>query len=363
MSHGRFCSIFVVLAVVAGVFVSSNVLADEDEKRKMKIAVCRGFEPMVIQDSDSTLRGLDIDLWNAVANEMSVETEFVVGDFQETLDNVVNKKTDGAISGITINAAREEVMDFTHHYLDSGLMIMVNVNEGSGAFGFVTALYESGLGKWLLIFLAFLFIAANVAWFAERGSDAISDHYLKGLPQALWFVIVTAFTVGYGDFSPNRWFGRGVAVVVMFVGISMTCILTGMISSVMTVDKLEADVDGLGDLQGKVVATVEGSTSVGTLQKVGARVLPVKEIGDAFDLLERGQVKAVVYDAPALLYYANTEGFGKVIVAGEVFDPQYYGIALQEGSPYREEVNRALLKFKNNGVLDNIRRNWLGNSN
>jgi len=72
-------------------------------------------------------------------------------------------------------------------------------------------------------------------------------------------------------------------------------------------------------------------------------------------------VEAVVYDAPNLLYYANGEGKGKVTVVGKIFEPQNYGLALPEGSPLREKINRAILKLTESDELERIKRKWFGN--
>jgi polar amino acid transport system substrate-binding protein len=84
----------------------------------------------------------------------------------------------------------------------------------------------------------------------------------------------------------------------------------------------------------------------------------VEVIEEAYDLLERGAVDAVVYDAPVLLYYAGTEGQGQVQVVGEVFEPQDYGIAMPSGSPDRELVNRALLDIMEDGTYSRIYNRW-----
>ena len=80
----------------------------------------------------------------------------------------------------------------------------------------------------------------------------------------------------------------------------------------------------------------------------------------AFDALLDETVDAVVYDAPNLLYYANGEGKGKVSVVGKIFEPQDYGLALPQGSPLREKINRAILNLRESGELERTLEKWLG---
>ena len=74
----------------------------------------------------------------------------------------------------------------------------------------------------------------------------------------------------------------------------------------------------------------------------------------------QGEVEAVVYDAPNLLYFTKGEGQGKVRAVGKIFEPQDYGLALPQGSPLREEVNRAILQLIESGELERIKNKWFG---
>jgi voltage-gated potassium channel len=57
---------------------------------------------------------------------------------------------------------------------------------------------------------------------------------------ALWWAIVTATTVGYGDISPSTLEGRAIAVVLMIVGIGVIGIFTASVASHMFADDREA---------------------------------------------------------------------------------------------------------------------------
>ena len=45
-----------------------------------------------------------------------------------------------------------------------------------------------------------------------------------------------------------------------------------------------------------------------------------------------------------------------------VFKPENYGIALPEGSPLREDINRALLALRESGRYDALRIKYFGTS-
>ena len=72
------------------------------------------------------------------------------------------------------------------------------------------------------------------------------------------------------------------------------------------------------------------------------------------------RVEGVVFDAPMLSYYAQKNGYGELEVIGETFDEEFYGIALPVDSPYREQINRALLDIIEDGTFNELFVKWFG---
>ena len=71
-------------------------------------------------------------------------------------------------------------------------------------------------------------IASAVLMFvAERGGDGS----IQTFPDALWWAVATITTVGYGDVYPKTNGGRGVAVFLMLVGISLFGLLTARVAA------------------------------------------------------------------------------------------------------------------------------------
>lgn len=337
--------------------VPSFASAGENEPRTVTVDVAE-FPPLVMHEGGN-FSGFDIDFWNAIAEELGVSTTFALTDFGDIFSHLEKGTADAALAGITITDGREAKVDFSHSYFDSGLRILVSKESGSSTLGLLTQTYESGFGNWMLVFVIFILISALLIWWTDGDNDAIADPFLPGYFEALWFVIVTSTTVGYGDFAPKGWLPRAVAVMIMVGGITISGIFIGTLSSLMTEERIESNISSVSDLRGKTVATKAGTTSEKSLRSLGTNVVAVTRIEDAYPLLGRGEVDAVVFDAPSILYHAQRHA-DTVMIAGPLFDRQYYGIALPPGSPLREDVNRALLKLKRNGVYDSIYARWFG---
>jgi polar amino acid transport system substrate-binding protein len=107
---------------------------------------------------------------------------------------------------------------------------------------------------------------------------------------------------------------------------------------------------------------VRGTTGAEYLAGQHLASVEVEQIDDAYPLLEAGQVDAIVFDAPVLLYYAATKGNGAVQVVGPTLKDEYYGIALPAGCPLRKPINEALLELMQDATYTEIRDKWFGTS-
>lgn len=161
-------------------------------------------------------------------------------------------------------------------------------------------------------------------------------------------------------YKVQSWLGLVILQLGQLVKLAVLGIIVGELTAFITTRKIRLNIEGPKDLSGKTVATVQGTTSEPVLKNLGAVIVPVVKIEEAFEKLEKNEVEAVVFDAPILEYYALNDGFGKVEVIGELFDKQDYGFVLQEGSPLREKINRAILTIQENGLYDTLYKKWFG---
>ena len=332
------------------------------ESKTVRVAT-KSFAPFAFIKEGQYI-GFSIDLWREIAKELDLEYE-VYGEKTviDLLDAVSSKNTDVAIAGITITAEREQNVDFSHSFFESGLQILVPVNPPSSPVNtFLWLIFSPILLETIAVLILVIIISAHLLWFFERKSnpDMFPKEYLAGVWEACWWSVVTVVTVGYGDKAPTGVAGRIIATIWMFTGVLLISYFTASVSSALTVQQLESSITGPESLDGKTVATVKGSTAAQYLADRPIRKIEFELVEEAFESLEESQVDAVVYDAPVLQNYAVNQGVGKVRVVGSMFEKQNYGIALKPDSPYREPINRALLKLIENGTYERIYEKWFG---
>ena len=352
VNRGAFC-FFVLCVLVCGL---TNAAASDEKMLTVSIEITA---PCVMQDN-GTYTGFDVELWEAIAQELNLSFQYKETDLKGLFTDLVGGHADVAFSCITVTNEREKIVDFSHHYLDSGLRIMVLNKTRFSPTEYVKSVFSPVVVKALTYIGLFIIICGHVFWWVERGRRYISAKYFPGIFEAYWYVLVTMTTVGYGDIVPRKWVGRLIALFLMFIGIGFFGWAIAQLSSAITLQTLHSEISDHRDLRDKLVATVEGTTSVPALEKLGAVVVPAKTIDLAYEKLIKEEVSALVFDSPTILYYARNEGAGIVSVVGPLFDIQYYGFLFRQGSHLRESVNRALLKLRNTGVYDTLYSKWFG---
>ena len=346
--------------LVFGLCVLVFGLANEVKSKEKILTVDVEITAPCVMHDDSTYTGFDIELWEEIAQELDLTFTYNETNLKGIFADLVEGNADVAFSCITVTEEREKIVDFSHHYLDSGLRIMVLNKSKFSLAQSVKSFYSPIVVKSLTYIGLFIIICGNVFWWVERGHKYISAKYIPGIFQAFWYTLVTMTTVGYGDIVPRSWVGRLMACLVMIIGIGIFGWTIAQLSSAITLQTLHSDITDHWDLRDRLVATVEGTTSVTALEKLGAVVIPAKSIDQAYEKLLKNEVNAVVFDSPTILYYARNKGAGKVSVVGPLFDLQYYGFLFPQGSELREPVNRALLKLRTNGIYDKLHSKWFG---
>ena len=331
-------------------------------KNKVKVAIAE-FSPLIINESGS-YTGFEIELWESIANDIGLDFEYENHNFQDLIPLVTEKRADIALAGITVNEKREKIIDFSHPTLESGLLILSNKNKGKiKIFGtlksFLHESYEMMLSPFLWV-LGFLVLFAHLLWWAESGAKTFSSNYFPGIFESAWLVICSMSTDSFGDYVPHTWVGRIVTTGIIVGGVAIFGLLIAQVTAFIAVRKIRGDINNYHDLSGKKVATVKDSTSVAILRRIGASVIPVVKIEEAYLKLKNKEVAAVVFDAPVITYYAENEGAAEFEIVGDLFDKQRYGVVCQTGSPLRENINRTILKLRENGQYDSVYRKWFG---
>lgn len=313
---------------------------------------------------DGAASGFSIELWELIAEDLGLETNVVYHDgFSDMLDAVESGDSDVAIANISITAAREQRMDFTHPIFESGLQIMVPENGSQGS-PLLKALASKDLLIAICLAFAMLFGGGMLMWVFERNAQPYFDRPAKdAMFPSFWWALNLVVNGGFEERVPRSFFGRIFAVLLVLSSLFIVSVFVARITAVMTVEAINENITSVNDLYGRDVATIEGSTAALFLNNRDVDFVGVTDLEDLRTRFEALEFDAVVFDAPVLAFYARTSGREHAELAGPIFLRENYGIALPSGSALKEPINQSLLKLRENGEYDRLHTKWFGSLN
>ena len=148
----------------------------------------------------------------------------------------------------------------------------------------------------IAVLLAILF--GIFVWAIEHyRNDCFPKSFFQGMGKGLWWSLVSMTTVGYGDVVPSSPMGRTVALVWLFIGMMIGCVMTATMTDI---------VSGVSDLgvRGKIVAVLENSNEEKVAEKdFRAKVLPAHSYEQALEFVRKGKAYAAMINADVAAWY------------------------------------------------------------
>ncbi|MEP4035037.1 transporter substrate-binding domain-containing protein [Pseudophaeobacter sp.] len=308
--------------------------------------------------------GFSIELLREIANRLDWELVIHRKDtFADMLSGVREAEVDLAAANISITAAREAEMDFSQPVFESGLQILVHVDDVSEP-SLMHALMSWDLA--LAIGLAFLLLMVGgmFMWALERRAQPYFDRPLKeAWFPSFWWALNLVVNGGFEERVPRTAIGRVFGVLLVLSSLFIVSIFVAKITAVMTVEAITGSVSSVNDLYGKRTGTIEGSTAANFLQRRDIDYQGYQNLDELLAAFEAGSIRVVVFDAPVLNYYVQHGGSEHGRTIGSVFLREYYGFIFPEGSALTEQVNRSLLEMQEDGSYEALYHSWFGRLN
>ncbi|MFD1504151.1 glutamate ABC transporter substrate-binding protein [Georgenia yuyongxinii] len=119
-----------------------------------------------------------------------------------------------------------------------------------------------------------------------------------------------------------------------------------------------SEITGPDTLDGKVLCSVEGSTSAERIRdehSEGVELYPAQTYSECVELLSAGTIDAVTTDDVILAgYAAQSEYEGQFKVVGNPFSEENYGVGLPKDNDICEDVNAAITEMIDDGTWEKL---------
>ncbi|KAK1399848.1 Glutamate receptor [Heracleum sosnowskyi] len=311
--------------------------------------------------------GFCIDVFKAALDSLSfrLEPEFIPfvndsGDSNGTYNDLVNKlkgaKTpdfEALVGDITIRAYREERVDFSLPYSESGVVMVVRA-EPDKLKNMWIFLKPLSWDLWLTIVLAPIIIGLVL-----RVLERHFNHQRQLGMLVLFPVAALAFPER--NMVKNNW-ARFVMVVWLFMAYILMQSYTANLSSILTVGQLRpsADIPPCAGYQ-------EGSFVKDMLTdwlKLNVTECHSYSSMEEYDIAlslgcKNGGVDAIFDEIPYVKLFLHKYG-SKYKMAGATYSTGGFGFAFPTGSPLSKPISKAILDVMEKGTIRQIEKNYFG---
>ncbi|XP_070395005.1 glutamate receptor ionotropic, kainate 2 isoform X3 [Dermacentor albipictus] len=325
------------------------------------------------------LLGFNYELYLVPDKKFGVENT-TTGEWNGMVREIIDKNADLAVAPMTINYARESVIDFTKPFMNLGIGILFMLPSGMPVklFSFMSPL---DVDIWLYVLAAYMLVSFTmfiVARFSPyewrtphpcvRDAGVMENQFSLG--NSFWFTIVTLMHQGC-DLNPKATSTRIVGTIWWFFTLILISSYTANLAAFLTVERMITPIESVEDLaeQSKIsYGTLDsGSTmtffrdsKMETYQKMWRFMenrpgVFVSSYEDGVQRVLQGNY-AFLMESTMLDFMVQRDC--NLTQVGGLLDSKGYGIATPMGSPWRDKISLAILDLQEKGVIQILYNKW-----
>ena len=299
------------------------------------------------------------------------------GNWNGMIAEILEGRADLAVGDITISYQREEVVDFSMPFLDLGISILFvsSPAKSINLFSFMTPLSAE---VWILMLVGgisvslALYFISRVSPFETLELDCSDgESPFLSLRHCLWFSIASWVQQGC-DFLPRALSTRTLASFWWFFTLIMISSYTANLAAFLTIERMDSPISSVQDLAkssikygsirtGSTMSFFKDATSP-LYKKMQKKMegwedslVDSNQAGIDKVLMEKGGY-AFFMESVSVEY--QVERNCQLAQVGANLDSKSYGVAMKKGSLLRSQISSAIIRLRQDGVLDRLKQKW-----
>ncbi|KAF0911360.1 hypothetical protein E2562_008246 [Oryza meyeriana var. granulata] len=284
------------------------------------------------------------------------------GTYDELVYKVYLKEFDAVVGDITILANRSLYVDFTLPYTESGVRMLVPVQDRRQKTAW-TFLQPLTADLWLGTGAFFVF-TGFVVWFIEHRTN----EEFRGPPVSqigsLFYFAFSTLVFAHRERIVNN-LSRIVLVIWLFVVLILQQSYTASLCSILTVEQLQPTVTNLDEVirRGGNVGYLNDSFMPGLLERLKinkSKLIALDSPDEYNEALSTGRVDVVVDEIPYLKVFLSKYCHNYTMV-GPTYKFDGFGFAFPRGSPLTAEISRGILNFTSSNRMAQLEKELFSN--
>lgn len=110
-----------LIAALGGLLLGATVQANAET---IRIAIDGSYAPFAVVDNEGQLQGFDVDIANALCEQMQADCEIVSQPWEGIISGLKVKKFDAIVSSMSVTEERARAVDFSSHYYSNVLTLL-----------------------------------------------------------------------------------------------------------------------------------------------------------------------------------------------------------------------------------------------
>ncbi|KAK4876462.1 hypothetical protein RN001_012884 [Aquatica leii] len=293
------------------------------------------------------------------------------------IGELVGERADMIVAPLTINPERAEFIEFSKPFKYQGITILEKKPSRSSTL--VSFLQPFSNTLWILVMVS-VHVVALVLYLLDRFSpfgrfklantDGTEEDALN-LSSAIWFAWGVLLNSGIGEGTPRSFSARVLGMVWAGFAMIIVASYTANLAAFLVLERPKTKLTGINDarlrntMENLTCATVKGSavdmyfrrqvelSNMYRTMEANNYATAEAAIAD----VKKGKLMAFIWDSSRLEFEAAQDC--ELVTAGELFGRSGYGIGLQKGSPWADDVTLAILDFHESGFMESLDNKWI----
>jgi len=344
--------------------LKSPVVQSLEQHAPFRVGVCP-MPPFAFPSGGGHWSGLSVTLFENMAKCSGLRYSYVEFNTMLDLINAVENHTiDFAAIAIDPTPEFELTMNFTNAFEQSGTRVAIAKHIHTPLLYLAQSIWQSTIPRFVVLVLFILCIFGVSVGLIERkrNTGQFGGSFWSTVGEGVWWSSATISTVGYGDRVPVTKRGRFIGGLWMLIAFALTSILAGLLSSVLTVARLNAQIHTDADLFHVQCGAILASAAYEDGINLKFNMKSYLTLDDALQALNDGHIGAVLGESVRLDWLTKQKKWDNLITLPQTLVTLYsvFPVSSEVDPATLDVLNYQLLKCTDSPEWGNMRQLFLG---